>query len=161
MRGGVVEKTRKQSLFFFLKKTLSMQNNRVGEAWIAIAAGSCFRMQRSIRKTGTWWSRGFGSILSKGWGGGREGRVSTLLYFQQLSIFRRLRDFPLLGDLDLFSARTAKLPFETNAVRVNPPSLDATRALALVHLFPRNFVGLSAVSPAALFVYRRRDQESL
>lgn len=64
-------------------------------------------------------------------------------------IFRRLRDFPLLADLDLFSARTAKLPF------VLIHLLSMQRALALVHLFPRNFVGLSAVSPAALFVYRR------
>lgn len=86
-------------------------------------------------------------------------------------IFRRLRDFPLLADLDLFSARNFR-----SAVRVNPPSLDATSA-PLVHLFPRNFVEratpspplLPALPPAALFIYRRicrascgeRDQENL
>lgn len=72
-------------------------------------------------------------------------------------IFRRLRDFPLLADLDLFSARNFR-----SAVRVNPPSLDATSA-PLVHLFPRNFVERATppsllpplLPPAALFIYRR------
>lgn len=84
-----------------------------------------FSMQRSIRKTGfheTWWSRGFTSILSKGrW---REGGTCIdAIILSAARIFRRLRDFPLLADLDLFSARNFR-----SAVRVNPPSLDATSA---------------------------------
>lgn len=84
-----------------------------------------FSMQRSIRKTGfheTWWSRGFTSILSKGrWGEG--GTCIDAIILSAARIFRRLRDFPLLADLDLFSARNFR-----SAVRVNPPSLDATSA---------------------------------
>lgn len=90
-----------------------------------------FSMQRSIRKTGfhgTWWSRGFTSILSKGWwgGGGERGkRVSALLYFQQL-VF--------LDDCVTFRSSRISIYFQPeqrnfhSAVRVNPPSLDATSA---------------------------------
>lgn len=125
---GIVEETRKQSLFFFFfKKKDSLdakQSGWRGEVWIAIAAG-CFQMKRSIRKTGfhgTWWSRGFGSILSKGWWWGEE-RVSTLLYFQQL-VF--------LDDCVTFRFSRISIYFQPeqrnfrSAVRVNPPSLDAT-----------------------------------
>lgn len=75
---------------------------------------------------------------------GRGGRGETCIDAIILSaarIFRRLRDFPLLADLDLFSARNFR-----SAVRVNPPSLDATSA-PLVHLFPRNFVERATPSP--------------
>lgn len=54
-------------------------------------------------------------------GGG--GTCIDAIILSAARIFRRLRDFPLLADLDLFSARNFR-----SAVRVNPPSLDATSA---------------------------------
>lgn len=46
-----------------------------------------------------------------GRGGGEGETCIGAIILSAARIFRRLRDFPLLADLDLFSARTAKLPF--------------------------------------------------
>lgn len=128
-------------------------------------------MQRSIRKTGfhgTWWSRGFTSILSNG-GGGK--RVSTLLYFQQLVFLDDCVTFRSSRISIYFQPETSVPPF------VLIHLLWMQRALRSSTCFPAiSSNGLPPPPPsprfpppAALFIYRRicrascgeRDQENL